>query len=55
LLIDNVLWGGKVADPSVLDEDTLAIRTLNAKIHTDERVTAVLLPMADGLSLVRKR
>ena len=55
LLIDNVLWGGKVADPSVKDDDTQAIRDLNRKIHTDERVTAVLLPVADGLTLARKR
>ena len=55
LLIDNVLWGGKVADPTVEDDDTLAIRALNRKIHTDERVTAVLLPVADGLTLARKR
>ena len=55
LLIDNVLWGGKVADPSVKDNDTQAIRDLNRKIYTDERVTAVLLPVADGLTLARKR
>lgn len=55
LLIDNMLWGGKVADPSVKDDDTQAIRDLNRKIHTDERVTAVLLPVADGLTLARKR
>ena len=55
LLIDNVLWGGKVADPTVEDDDTQAIRALNRKIHTDERVTAVLLPVADGLTLSRKR
>ena len=55
LLIDNVLWGGKVADPSVKDDDTQAIRDLNRKIHTDEHVTAVLLPVADGLTLARKR
>lgn len=55
LLIDNVLWGGKVADPSVEDDDTQAIRDLNRTIHTDERVTAVLLPIADGLTLARKR
>ena len=55
LLIDNVLWGGKVADPSVEDDDTQAIRALNRIIHTDERVTEVLLPVADGLTLARKR
>ncbi len=55
LLIDNMLWSGKVADPAVQDEDTLAIRSLNSKIHGDDRVTAILLPIADGLTLVRKR
>ena len=55
LLIDNVLWGGKVADPLVEDDDTQAIRALNRIIHTDERVTEVLLPVADGLTLARKR
>jgi predicted O-methyltransferase YrrM len=55
LLLDNVLWGGKVADPSVTDEDTCAIRDMNKKIHMDDRVSAVLLPVADGLTLVRKR
>lgn len=55
LLIDNVLWGGKVADPSIKDDDTQAIRALNRIIHTDDRVTEVLLPVADGLTLARKR
>ena len=55
LLIDNVLWGGKVADPLVEDDDTQAIRALNRIIHTDERVTEVLLSVADGLTLARKR
>lgn len=55
LLIDNVLWGGKVADPAVDDADTQAIRALNQKIHADDRVTAVLLPVADGLTVARKR
>ena len=55
LLIDNVLWGGKVADPAIDDAATAVIRALNAKIHQDTRVTAVLLPLADGLMLARKR
>jgi len=55
LLIDNVLWGGKVADPAIDDADTAVIRALNVKIHHDTRVTAVLLPLADGLMLARKR
>ena len=55
VLIDNMLWGGKVADPLIMDEDTSAIRALNSKIKMDSRVSSVLLPVADGLSLVRKR
>ena len=55
LAIDNVLWNGKVIDPSAQDEDTSAIRALNAKIAKDERVTVSLLPIGDGLTLARKR
>ncbi|BBL76149.1 class I SAM-dependent methyltransferase [Methylomagnum ishizawai] len=54
LLLDNVLWGGKVADPAVSDPDTLALRALNAKIHADSRVAPSLLPLADGLTLALK-
>ena len=55
LLIDNVLWGGRVADASANDADTVAIRALNLKIHTDSRVDISLLPIADGLTLALKR
>jgi caffeoyl-CoA O-methyltransferase len=55
IAIDNTLWGGSVADPSENDADTVAIRALNAKIHTDERVSMSLLPLGDGLTLARKR
>ncbi len=54
LLIDNVLWGGRVADKSVDDSDTAAIRALNLKIHADPRVDISLLPVADGLTLALK-
>ncbi len=54
LLIDNVLWSGRVADETVEDADTLAIRALNRKIHADERVSISLLPIADGLTLALK-
>ncbi len=53
--IDNVLWGGRVADPAAGDEDTVAIRALNAKVHADARVDACLLPIGDGLTLAVKR
>ena len=54
ILIDNVLWQGRPADLREEDEITVAIRTLNAKIHTDERVEASLLSIGDGLTLARK-
>lgn len=52
--IDNVLWGGQVADPSDLTADTAAIRALNAKIRDDRRVSMSLVPVGDGLMLARK-
>ncbi|TNF34036.1 MAG: SAM-dependent methyltransferase [Gammaproteobacteria bacterium] len=55
ILIDNTLWGGDVADPSVQDADTLAIRTLNKKLVDDKRVDVCMLPVADGLTLIRKK
>jgi caffeoyl-CoA O-methyltransferase len=50
-----VLWGGDVAAPDVTDKDTVALRNLNEKIGRDERVDASLLPLGDGLMIVRKR
>lgn len=55
MLIDNVLWGGAVTDPSDHEPDTLAIRALNLKIRQDERVTHSLVPVGDGLTLARKK
>ena len=55
MAVDNVLWGGDVADPAKTDADTIAIRGLNAKIRDDQRVTASLIPLGDGLTLARKR
>ena len=55
LIIDNVLWGGRVADSTFEDADTLAIRALNKKIYADQRVSISLLPIADGLTLAIKR
>ncbi len=55
LAADNTLWYGRVADPSVTDDDTRAIRAFNAKLRADERVTLSLVPIGDGLTLARKR
>ena len=53
--VDNVLWGGRVADPRANDDDTNAIRALNAKIRGDRRVHAVTVPIGDGLTLALKQ
>jgi len=55
LLIDNVLWDGAVIDPANQTEDTVAIRALNDFLKTDDRVEAVMLPIADGLTILCKR
>jgi len=55
IAIDNVLWGGDVARPARGDADTLALQALNAKLHGDERFDISLLPIADGVTLLRKR
>lgn len=52
--VDNVLWHGAVADKTINDSQTSAIRALNEKILHDDRVTMSLVPIADGLTLARK-
>jgi predicted O-methyltransferase YrrM len=53
--VDNTLWSGAVADPARQDEDTRAIRALNAKLAADARVDLAMLPVGDGLTLARRR
>lgn len=53
--VDNVLWGGSVIDPDANDENTRAIKAFNDFVAADERVDVVMLPLADGLTLARKR
>jgi predicted O-methyltransferase YrrM len=55
LLIDNVLWGGAVADPDDHTADTLALRALNAKLRDDQRIDLGLLPVGDGMTIALKR
>lgn len=54
MLIDNVLWGGDVARPEITNKSTLALRALNDKIRRDARVTFAMVPIADGVTMVRK-
>lgn len=53
ILADNVLWSGKVVREKI-DKDTRAIKSFNEKIQSDSRVENMLLPLRDGISLVRK-
>jgi len=54
IAIDNTLWSGRVADASDQDLITGCMRQLNDYLHYDSRVTLSLLPVGDGLTLVRK-
>ena len=54
ILIDNVLWSGKTANPDETDDDTVAIRELNLFVHKDKCVDLSLLPVGDGLTLALK-
>ncbi len=53
--VDNVLWGGSVADPDDTKPSTEAIRALNRTIHRDDQVSVSMIPIGDGLYLARKR
>jgi predicted O-methyltransferase YrrM len=56
LFIDNVLWSGKVLEEAKAnDKDTLVLQELNQRVVEDSRVEVVLLPIRDGLSLIRKK
>jgi caffeoyl-CoA O-methyltransferase len=53
ILADNVLWSGKVLDAQP-DKDTRAIQDFNAKVNADPRVENILLPVRDGIMMMRK-
>jgi len=54
VLVDNALWGGRVADPERTDDTTAVIRELNGEAARDTRVEVSLLPIGDGILLARK-
>lgn len=55
IAIDNVLWGGEVLNNDNQNENTNAIRKLNKQLYKDDRVTQCMLPIGDGLTLIRKK
>ncbi|MDH6699184.1 O-methyltransferase [Streptomyces griseoviridis] len=55
VVVDNTLFFGRVVDPLAVDADTAGVRALNAVVRDDERVDVSMLPVADGITLVRRR
>ena len=55
IAVDNVLWSGRVLDPADQTDDTVAIRAFNDFVPADQRVTAVMLTIRDGVTLLRRR
>jgi caffeoyl-CoA O-methyltransferase len=55
ILVDNVLWMGNVVKEEAQDPNTVALRAFNAMVAGDARVECVMLPVADGLTILRKR
>jgi len=54
LLFDNVLWSGKVLNKE-MDNDTRVMHAFNKKILADDRVENIILPIRDGLMIIRKK
>jgi caffeoyl-CoA O-methyltransferase len=54
-VIDNTLWWGNVADEEFTDKDTQIVRELNKTIYEDAEVELSLIPIGDGLTLIRKK
>ncbi len=55
IVVDNVLWGGDVVRPEEQEADVVAIRRFNELVLADGRVESVMLAIADGLTIARKR
>lgn len=55
IIIDNILWRGYVANPEKVDKPTMTLRKFNEIISNDDRVEQSLLPLWDGISIIRKR
>ncbi|HLV58222.1 MAG TPA: O-methyltransferase [Natronosporangium sp.] len=55
ILVDNIFQHGRVVDPAADDESVTAIRDFNRSVLADDRVELVILPLADGLTVARRR
>ena len=55
ILVDNVLWSGRVLDPAITEPDTAAIKAFNDQVLADDRVEVVMLTVRDGVSAIRHR
>ena len=55
IAVDNTLWSGSVIDPSDQSPDTVAIRAFNEAVARDDRVETLILPVGDGLTLIRPK
>ena len=55
LLADNTLWHGKILEPAPSDRQTQGIQEFNERLAGDKRVEKVILPLRDGLTLIRKK
>ena len=55
IALDNVLWGGLVARPGIQDRNSEAVRQLNVRLASDNRVDISMIPLGDGVTLARKR
>ena len=55
IVVDNVMWSGRVIDPAADDRDTIAIREFNDAVARREDCEAIMLPIGDGVTLIRPR
>ena len=55
MAVDNTLWSGRVLDASDQSVDTVAIRAFNEALARDDRVEVLILPIGDGLTLIRRK
>lgn len=55
ILVDNVLWSGRILDEEDTDPDTLAMKAFNDHVASDERVNSVMLTVRDGVSMIWRR